>query len=98
MANLVTLQGENQPIIRNVMTLKSCSPIAGADVISFDTEREVLLAWRVILLNLHMLMYLITTGGDTYQFMPQPYEQTNTDLFFLTKTVRYTSYKHYWLK
>ncbi|PRQ49453.1 putative DNA-directed DNA polymerase [Rosa chinensis] len=45
-ANLVTLQGENQPFIRNVMTLKSCSPIAGADVISFDTEREVLLAWR----------------------------------------------------
>lgn len=45
-ANLVTLQGENQPLIRNVMTLKSCSPIAGADVMSFDTEREVLLAWR----------------------------------------------------
>lgn len=46
MANLVTLQGENQPLIRNVMTLKSCSPIAGADVMSFDTERKVLLAWR----------------------------------------------------
>lgn len=45
-ANLVTLQGENQPFIRNVMTLNSCSPIAGVDVLSFDTEREVLLAWR----------------------------------------------------
>ncbi|PON49372.1 DNA-directed DNA polymerase [Parasponia andersonii] len=45
-ANLVTLQGENQPLIRNVMTLKSCSPIVGVDVMSFDTEREVLLAWR----------------------------------------------------
>ncbi|XP_021807316.1 DNA polymerase delta catalytic subunit [Prunus avium] len=45
-ANLVTLQGENEPFIRNVMTLKSCSPIVGVDVISFDTEREVLLAWR----------------------------------------------------
>ncbi|CAB4270146.1 unnamed protein product [Prunus armeniaca] len=45
-ANLVTLQGENQPFIRNVMTLKSCSPIVGVDVMSFDTEREVLLAWR----------------------------------------------------
>ncbi|KAL4587185.1 hypothetical protein LXL04_000052 [Taraxacum kok-saghyz] len=47
-ANLVTLQGEEQPFVKNVMTLKSCSPIVGVDVMSFDTEREVLLAWRVI--------------------------------------------------
>ncbi|KAL8555058.1 hypothetical protein ACS0TY_003019 [Phlomoides rotata] len=45
-ANLVTLQGEDQPLIRNVMTLKSCSPIVEVDVMSFDTEKEVLLAWR----------------------------------------------------
>ncbi|XP_052189553.1 DNA polymerase delta catalytic subunit [Diospyros lotus] len=45
-ANLVTLQGQDQPFVRNVMTLKSCSPIVGVDVMSFDTERDVLLAWR----------------------------------------------------
>ncbi|KAG0494350.1 hypothetical protein HPP92_005344 [Vanilla planifolia] len=45
-ANLVTLQGEGQPFIRNVMTLKSCSSIVGVDVMSFDTEKDVLLAWR----------------------------------------------------
>lgn len=45
-ANLVTLQGKDQPFVRNVMTLKSCSPIVGVDVMSFDTERKVLLAWR----------------------------------------------------
>ncbi|RXH93939.1 hypothetical protein DVH24_016006 [Malus domestica] len=45
-ANLVTMQGENQPFIRNVMTLKSCAPIVGVDVMPFDTERVVLLAWR----------------------------------------------------
>ncbi|XP_057770162.1 DNA polymerase delta catalytic subunit [Salvia miltiorrhiza] len=45
-ANLVTLQGEDQPFVRNVMTLKSCSPIVGVDVMSFDTEKELLLAWR----------------------------------------------------
>ncbi|RWR92782.1 DNA polymerase delta catalytic subunit isoform X1 [Cinnamomum micranthum f. kanehirae] len=45
-ANLVTLQGEDRPFVRNVMTLKSCAPIVGVDVMSFDTEREVLLAWR----------------------------------------------------
>eukprot|EP01018_Ginkgo_biloba_P018765 Gb_15179 [translate_table: standard] len=46
-ANLVTLQGEDRPFVRNVLTLRSCSPIVGVDVMSFDTEREVLLAWRV---------------------------------------------------
>ncbi|KAL9158743.1 hypothetical protein ABFS82_08G088800 [Erythranthe guttata] len=45
-ANLVTLQGEGQPFVQNVMTLKSCSSIVGVDVMSFDTEKEVLLAWR----------------------------------------------------
>ncbi|WOK97364.1 DNA polymerase delta catalytic subunit [Canna indica] len=45
-ANLVTLQGDDHPLIRNVMTLKSCAPIVGVDVMSFDTEREVLIAWR----------------------------------------------------
>ncbi|KAJ4831435.1 DNA polymerase delta catalytic subunit [Turnera subulata] len=45
-ANLVTLQGQDQPFVRNVMTLNTCAPIVGVDVISFDTEKEVLLAWR----------------------------------------------------
>ncbi|XP_073013443.1 DNA polymerase delta catalytic subunit [Typha latifolia] len=45
-ANLVTLQGDDRPFVRNVMTLKSCSPIVGVDVMSFDTEKDVLLAWR----------------------------------------------------
>ncbi|XP_047334461.1 DNA polymerase delta catalytic subunit [Impatiens glandulifera] len=45
-ANLVTLQGADQPFVRNVMTLKSCSPIVGVDVMSFDTEKEILRAWR----------------------------------------------------
>lgn len=49
MANLVTVQGENEPFVRNVMTLKSCSSIVGVDVMSFDSERELLLAWRVML-------------------------------------------------
>uniref|UniRef100_A0A0D9XPV9 DNA polymerase delta catalytic subunit n=1 Tax=Leersia perrieri TaxID=77586 RepID=A0A0D9XPV9_9ORYZ len=45
-ANLVTLQGEGQPFVRNFMTLKSCSPIVGVDVMSFVTERDISLAWR----------------------------------------------------
>ncbi|XP_047958487.1 DNA polymerase delta catalytic subunit [Salvia hispanica] len=45
-ANQVTLQGEDEPFVRNVMTLNSCSPIVGVDVMSFDTEKDLLLAWR----------------------------------------------------
>ncbi|KAI3960446.1 hypothetical protein MKW92_004824 [Papaver armeniacum] len=39
-ANLVTLQGEDQPFMRNIMALKSCSPIVGVDVMSFETEQK----------------------------------------------------------
>ena len=46
-ANLVTVQGEDRPMVKNVMTLKSCSSIVGVDVMSFDSEKDVLLAWRV---------------------------------------------------
>ncbi|KAL2941770.1 DNA polymerase delta catalytic subunit [Bienertia sinuspersici] len=45
-ANLVTVQGEEKPLVQNVMTLKSCAPIVGVDVMSFESEKEVLLAWR----------------------------------------------------
>jgi hypothetical protein len=40
-------EGEQKPVVQNVTTLKSCSPIVGASVMSFDSQREVLLAWRV---------------------------------------------------
>jgi len=45
-ANMVTVHGESKPCIRNIFTLKSCAHIAGADVHSFETEEEMLLAWR----------------------------------------------------
>ena len=46
-ANLVTVQGEDRPMVKNVIDLKSCLPIVGVDVMSFDSEKDVLLAWRV---------------------------------------------------
>ncbi|KAF5960748.1 hypothetical protein HYC85_001957 [Camellia sinensis] len=57
-ANLITLQGQDQPFVRNVMTLNSCSPIVGVDVMSFDTEREVLLAWRVVFILKERIYWL----------------------------------------
>eukprot|EP00850_Spirogloea_muscicola_P023029 SM000324S12586 [mRNA] locus=s324:36384:42379:+ [translate_table: standard] len=43
---MVTEQGSDKPFVRNVMTLRSCAPIVGAEVLSFDDEKKVLLAWR----------------------------------------------------
>ena len=45
-ANTVTLQGSNVPIIRNVFTLNTCLPIVGAQVICSATEEEMLMKWR----------------------------------------------------
>eukprot|EP00899_Mesostigma_viride_P005512 jgi/Mesvir1/14962/Mv14630-RA.2 len=45
-ANLVTLQGQSKPIIRNVLCLRGCSPIVGTDVLCYDDERQLLKAWR----------------------------------------------------
>jgi len=41
-ANMVIRQGEKDPFIRNVFTLKSCAPVVGAEVLSFDTEQQLL--------------------------------------------------------
>lgn len=45
-ANTVTLQGSDTPIIKNVFTLNTCLPIVGAQVICSATEEEMLLKWR----------------------------------------------------
>jgi len=45
-ASTVTLQGSDQPMIRNVFTLNTCLPIVGAQVICSETEADMLLKWR----------------------------------------------------
>ncbi|CAJ0768569.1 6932_t:CDS:2, partial [Entrophospora sp. SA101] len=45
-ANIVTIQGEKTPFIRNVFTLNSCAPIVATDVIEFSEEAKMLQAWR----------------------------------------------------
>ena len=47
-ASMVTVQGESTPTVKNVMTLKSCAAIVGAEVMSFNSEAEML---KVRLLN-----------------------------------------------
>ncbi|KAJ3332402.1 DNA-directed DNA polymerase delta [Blyttiomyces sp. JEL0837] len=45
-ANMVTIQGESKPFIRNIFTLKTCANIAGTQTKCYETEREMLAAWR----------------------------------------------------
>ena len=45
-ANIVKVLGEKEPFVRNIFTLKSCAPIVGSRVFSFESEKELLNAWR----------------------------------------------------
>lgn len=50
-ASLVTVFGEQSPIVKNIMTLGSCSPITGAEVMSFSDEKSLLMRWRDLLVE-----------------------------------------------
>ncbi|CAI7902383.1 unnamed protein product [Closterium sp. NIES-53] len=45
-ANIVSQQGSSDPLVRTVLTLGSCAPIVGCDVVAFETEQQLLLAWK----------------------------------------------------
>lgn len=45
-ATIVTAHGRPEPVARIIMTLDRCTAIAGADVRCFRDERELLRAWR----------------------------------------------------
>lgn len=44
-ANYIWEHGRDKPAAQVVFTLKSCAAIVGADVLSFETEKELLSAW-----------------------------------------------------
>ncbi len=44
-ANMVQVQGESKPCIRNVFTLNTCANIVGAQVLAHTHERDLLDAW-----------------------------------------------------
>eukprot|EP01133_Synstelium_polycarpum_P003579 gene3579-4095_t len=45
-ANYVKNQGESEPFIRNVFTLKGCSDIVGAHVLTHNKEEDLLREWK----------------------------------------------------
>lgn len=44
-ANVVTIQGEAVPLIKNVFTLNTCANIVGTHILSFDNEQALLAKW-----------------------------------------------------
>ncbi|XP_069461450.1 DNA polymerase delta catalytic subunit isoform X2 [Ambystoma mexicanum] len=44
-ANMVLRQGEKDPFVRNVFTLRSCASIVGSQVLCFEREDELLKSW-----------------------------------------------------
>lgn len=44
-ASMVIRQGETEPCLRNVFTLNTCAPIVGSQVLSFQSESEMLAKW-----------------------------------------------------
>ena len=50
-ASTVTIQGQAQPLIKTIMVLGTCSPILGADVRCYETEKELLMAWRDLVIE-----------------------------------------------
>ncbi|KAK2753152.1 DNA-directed DNA polymerase delta [Arachnomyces sp. PD_36] len=45
-ANIVTKVGEQKPFVRNVFVLDTCSLIVNTQILEFDTEQKMLMAWR----------------------------------------------------
>ncbi|XP_003737481.1 DNA polymerase delta catalytic subunit [Galendromus occidentalis] len=48
-ASMVVRQGQKDPFIRNIMTLDTCAPIPGVEVMSFDTESKMLDQWAAFI-------------------------------------------------
>lgn len=45
-ANVVSKVGDSIPFVRNVFTVKSCSPIVGSEVFSSEEEGDMLMKWK----------------------------------------------------
>lgn len=64
-ASVLTIQGEYQPKVRAVFSFRSCAPIVGAEVYSFEREEDMLMAWvdffQKVIENILSILGLILT-------------------------------------
>ena len=55
---MVSLYGETEPFIRNIMTLDTCAPIIGSQVMSYKLEDELLDVIKKKIYFLFLIKYL----------------------------------------
>ena len=88
-ANIVKIHGENEVFVRNVFTLKKCAPIVGSKVYSFDTESQLLTAWRDFVLEVDPD---IITGYNIVNF-DLPYIIERAEFLKITKYPTFSKIK-----
>ncbi|KAJ8024189.1 DNA polymerase delta catalytic subunit [Holothuria leucospilota] len=64
-ANMVIRQGEKDPFVRNIFTLKKCAPIIGSQVRCFEKESDLLQAWSDFIVQVDPDLI---TGYNTQNF------------------------------
>lgn len=50
-ANMVKVEGSNEPFVRNCFVIGTCAPVVGSDIIQCSDEKELLLVSRFIYLT-----------------------------------------------
>ncbi|RWS23196.1 DNA polymerase delta catalytic subunit-like protein [Leptotrombidium deliense] len=48
-SNCIMFHGETEPFVKCLFTLKSCAPITGATIFSYETEEDLLSAWSAFI-------------------------------------------------
>lgn len=81
-ACLVQRQGEREAFIKVIFTWKSCAPIVGAEVLSYETEEELLNSWSDFVRQVDPD---IITG----------YNIQNFDLTYLLNRAKHLGLKHF---
>lgn len=63
-ANVLSVQGQSEPVVQNVFTLKGCLPIVGAQVIINDTEEDLLIRWRSFVQVRETIIAMLAYAND----------------------------------
>lgn len=50
-ANVVKIFGSSKTFIKNVFVLNTCSPIIGAEIFEFQSEKDLLMGWKDFVIN-----------------------------------------------
>ncbi|OQR75031.1 DNA polymerase delta catalytic subunit-like [Tropilaelaps mercedesae] len=81
-ASMVVRQGQKDPFIRNIMTLHTCAPIPGVEVMSFKTESAMLDKWAAFI---RLVDPDIITG----------YNIMNFDYYYLVNRAKHLKVKNF---